>query len=204
MGKGLVEASPNEDAIVAEIGRRVAKRGTPFLVAFDGRSGAGKSTLASRVAARVAGRVVEGDDFYAGGTDVDWGPRTVAEKVTDCINWRRLRTEAIEPLRSGRKAEWRPFNFETGVGLAAHTVSCEPAAVIVLDGAYSSRPELSSMLDLTVLVEAPNVAVRQQRLIAREGDVFMARWHTLWDAAEEYYFTQVRPRSSFDLVVISD
>jgi len=204
MGNGFGGASPNEEAIVSEIRRRMAERTTPLLVAFDGRSGSGKSTLASRVAARVAGRVVEGDDFHAGGTDADWDRRTVAEKVADCIDWRRLRIEAIEPLRSGRNAAWRPFNFETGVGLAAHTVGCGPAAVIVLDGAYSSRPVLADLLDLPVLVEASNEAVRRQRLIAREGADFMARWHALWDAAEEYYFTHVRPRSSFDMVVISD
>lgn len=189
MGRGFGDARPHDEAIVSEIRRRVAKRITPLPVAFDGRSGSGKSTLASRVAARVAGRVVEGDDDYAGGTDADW---------------RRLRIEAMEPLRSGRKAAWHPFNVKTGVGLAARTVGCEPAAVIILDGVYSSRPELSDLLDLTVLVDAPDDAVRRQRLIAREGDVFMARWHPLWDMAEEYYFTRVRSPSSFDMVVTSD
>ncbi|HEY0754285.1 MAG TPA: sigma 54-interacting transcriptional regulator [Ktedonobacteraceae bacterium] len=39
------------------------------------------------------------------------------------------------------------------------------------------------------------------RLIMREGPDFMQRWHALWDVAEDYYFTSVRPRSSFDLIV---
>ena len=39
------------------------------------------------------------------------------------------------------------------------------------------------------------------RLAAREDKGFLERWHARWDAVEEYYFTRVRPRSSYDLVV---
>lgn len=31
----------------------------------------------------------------------------------------------------------------------------------------------------------------------------MQRWHQLWDAAEDYYFTHIRPRSSFDLLLLN-
>ena len=198
------ESRLHEDIVVSEIRRRMAERGEPLLVAVDGRSGVGKSTLAGRVAARVEGTVVEGDDFYAGRTDAEWRQRTMAERADECIDWRRLKAEALDPLVVGRRAVWYPFDVDTGVGLAARSVSREPAAAIILDGVYSSRPELAEMLDLTVLVEGPHDAMRRQRLIAREGEVFMAAWHALWDAAEEYYFTNVRPRSSFDAVVIGD
>ena len=31
--------------------------------------------------------------------------------------------------------------------------------------------------------------------------IFLAAWHALWDDAEAFYFTEVRPPSAFDLVV---
>ena len=110
----------------------------------------------------------------------------------------------MKPLIADRKAEWHPFDFAAGVGLASHTVSRDPNDVILLDGVYSGRPELSDMVDLTVLVEAPDELTRRRRLIARESEPFMTSWHALWDAAEDYYFTQVRPRSTFDLIVTLD
>lgn len=187
--------------IVAAIRRIAADRRGPLLVAFDGRSGAGKSTLAARVAGRVGGVVVEGDDFFAGGTDADWAGRSAVDKVDACIDWRRMRAEALEPLLAGRPALWRPFNFATGVGLAPHTVRRGPAAVVMLDGVYSARPELREIVGLAVLVDVPDDAVRRRRLVLREGEAFMDAWHALWDGAEDHYFAVVRPRASFDLVV---
>jgi cytidylate kinase len=42
------------------------------LVALDGRSGADKSTLARQVGADLGALVIDGDDFYRGGTDAHW------------------------------------------------------------------------------------------------------------------------------------
>ena len=39
------------------------------------------------------------------------------------------------------------------------------------------------------------------RLAARDEKSFLDSWHARWYAAEEYYFTHVRPESAFDLVV---
>jgi len=194
----------NDDLLVLAIRRLKADRRRPLLLAIDGRSGVGKSTLAARVAARVGGTVVEGDDFYAGGTDAEWAQRTVEAKVTACIDWRRLRSEALEPLLAGRAPVRRPFAVEGGAELAAPTRTLAPAPVIILDGVYSARPELQDLVDLAVLVEVPNDDDRRQRLVAREGATFMNAWHSLWDDAETHYFTHVRPRASFDLVIPND
>ena len=122
--------------------------------------------------------------------------RTVARgKAALVIDWRRLRAEALAPLLAGRPARGHPFDFQAGHGLAAHTVTRDPARVIVLDGVYLARPELADLIDLAILVEAADDTVRRQRLLAREGASFMAAWHRRWDAAEDYYFTHVRPRS---------
>jgi uridine kinase len=192
------------DLIVEAIRGREARRGGPLVVAFDGRSGVGKSTLATCVASLIDAVVVESDDFYAGGTDEEWMKRTAKEKVDLCIDWRRLRTEALEPLVAGCVATWHPFSFASGEGLADHTVSRSPAPVIILDGVYSARLELADLVDLTVLVNVSNDFDRRGRLLAREGKNFMTAWHALWDDAEDYYFTHVRPPESFDLVVFGD
>jgi uridine kinase len=180
----------------------------PSLVALDGGSGSGKSTLAVLVAAELNAAVVESDDFFAAEiTDAEWDAMEPRERAAAAIDWRRLRREALEPLLSGKPASWHPFDFAAGARadgtypMAVEAVTREPASVIVLDGAYSARPEISDLIGLAVLVDVPS-SERHRRIALREEDkAFLAAWHARWDAAEDYYFTHVRPASSFDLVV---
>lgn len=187
------------DEIVEKINSLLRAK-TPLLIALDGRSGVGKSTIAKTLAEKVGGVVIDGDDFYAGGTKKEWDARTPEEEANLCIDWKRLRKDALEPLLAKQSASWHPFDWEAGKGLSESVVTRSPAPVIVLEGAYSARPELADLIDLTVLVEADEDK-RKERLIGREGDSYMKDWHQRWDEAEEYYFTKIRPRSSFDFVI---
>ena len=195
------------DTVVAEIRRLMVNRTTPILVALDGGSGSGKSTLTLLIAEALDAAVIQGDDFFAADiTDAEWDARTAEARASDAIDWRRLRTEALEPLRAGKPARWHAFDFQAGVrpdgtyAMCTDFVEREPRAVIVFDGAYSTRPELADLIDVAILVDVP-VDVRHQRLAAREDPAFLTAWHARWDVAEAHYFTHVRPRSAFDLVV---
>jgi len=194
------------DTIIAEIRRRMGNGKHPFLVAIDGGSGAGKSTLASMLATELKAALIPSDDFYAANiSDAEWDAYAPAQKAAGVIDWRRLRTDALEPLLAGKVARWHPFDFERQrpdgtYPLSPNSVDRQPADVIILDGAYSSRPELSELIDLSVLVNVP-IAVRHKRLNAREAADFLAGWHQRWDPSEAYYFEHVRPPSSFDLIV---
>jgi len=186
--------------VIAKINERQSD--DHLLVAIDGRSGAGKSTLANLLAEKAGAVVVLGDDFYSGGSDEKWQKYSSEERAAAAIDWKRLR-DVLELLLAGKPASWHPLAFEPGkgwTGWKSEFVTLKPARIIVLDGAYSSRPELANMIDLTVLVESPE-DVRRKRLLAREGAAFMKGWHQIWDAAEDYYFSQVRPRSTFELVI---
>ncbi len=136
--------------------RRIGRdRPGPILVALDGRSAAGKSTLAAVVAPLVGAVVIDGDDFYSGGTAETWDAMSAAEKANHCMDWRRQRP-VLEKLARGEAATWHPYDWEADDGSLAPTpVICEPAPVIILDGAYSARPELADLFDLRVLLDAP-------------------------------------------------
>ncbi len=101
---------------------------------------------------------------------------------------------------AGRVARWRPFDWPTWQGLAEEVLTRDPAPVVVLDMVYSGRPELADLVDLAILV-ALDDEERRARLVAREGTAYMERWWALWDSAEEYYFGEVRPPASFDLML---
>jgi len=190
----------NLKSIAKKIRSLVESKKGPILVVIDGRSGAGKSTFTKKLREKAGGVIVVGDDFYSGGSDEEWNKLTPKEKVDKCIDWKRLRVEVLEPLLSGKPTSWHPFNFKMGKGLSDEVLTAKPSNTILLDGAYSSRPELSDLIDLSILVKTEDDS-RRAILIKREGVAFMNNWHSVWDVAEDYYFSQIRPEKSFDFII---
>ena len=180
--------------------RVLARTSSPVIVALDGRSGTGKSTLAEWMADQLEGIRVDQDDFYSGGDLGAWQRLTPREKADRVIDWRRVRDEVLLPLRNGQVASWRPFNWDTMAGLSPETITVPPSSIVILDGAYSARPELADLIDLSILVTLDD-DVRRERLRQREGEDFTSGWHAVWDEAEDFYFGTIRPPEAFDLVI---
>ena len=207
MRESNTDANSTGEAVVAAIRHFLTRHSRPILVAIDGASGSGKSTFAFWLANEFEAVLIHGDDFFAAGiSNAEWDARTPEDRAADAIDWQRVRVEALEPLLAGKPAKWHAFDFAAGVrpdgtyGRRSDFIEREPASVIVLEGAYSTGAALTDLIDLTVLVEAPR-EVRHDRVRAREEPEFLAAWHARWDAAEEVYFSQVRPRASFDFIV---
>ncbi len=205
--EGFVNQHKDHTKVISTIRRLQSSRPCPIVVAIDGGSGAGKSTLASSVAAKVNAALIPIDDFFAADIpDSQWDDLTIADRLAHVFDWQRVRDCAIKPLLAGEPARWYAFDFESGLhpdgtyGMKADPEEREPADVILLEGAYSACPFLSDLVGLAILVDVP-LDERRARLAAREDKEFLNRWHKMWDAVEEYYFTQVRPRASFDLAV---
>lgn len=204
-------SAPEAAALVAAVLEAQAGRAAPLVVGIDGRSGGGKSTLAAAVAARLPAdhgltvAVIEGDEFYAGGSSATWDARTAEEKASLVIDWRRQRV-VLESLLADGVAEWRPFDWEAddwdadAVPLLDAPSRAVTADVIVLEGAYSCRPELHDLLDLLVLLDPP-AERRRRQLLEREGDAHRADWDGRWAEAEDHYFDVVMPPERFDLVL---
>jgi uridine kinase len=198
---------PPADAIITAAERLLADRTTPILIALDGPSGAGKSALASFLAKQLDATIVPSDHFFAAEiTRAGWDARSARDRAAEAIDWRRMRRDALEPLRASKPARWHAFDFDAGTrpdgtyAMQAAFTERQPARVIILDGVYSTRPELADLIDLSVLVDVP-MEVRRERLAVREAASFLESWHSRWAAAEAYYFAKVRPLASFDLVV---
>ncbi|MCR2823608.1 uridine kinase family protein [Lederbergia panacisoli] len=189
-------------SIVLTIKQGLKDRNLPLVVSFDGGSGSGKSTLAFEVASSVKATIIHCDDFFAVEIpDHEWDIYSVEKKCRLCIDWERVRAEALLPLLAGEKAEYHPFSFSTMNGLSSEVVVLEPSKVIILDGIYSSH-WLSQLTNLTVLVDlAPEI--RHKRHNLREGTEDK-EWHLRWDPVEDYYFSVLRSQDSFDLVVVNE
>jgi uridine kinase len=201
------------DDLFAQLRDRLADANDRLFVGIDGRSGAGKSTLAGALAAEFAGTcagrsrvtVIDGDDFYAGGSAETWDRRSPAEKVDRVLDWRRQR-EVLQVLRGGGVAEWYPFDWDAGDwdrDVAPHQpvpTAAQAGALVVLEGVYSCRPELHDLLDVRVLLDISPEARRSQ-LLHREGDDYDADWDVRWAAAEDHYFGTVMRPERFELIL---
>jgi uridine kinase len=168
----------------------------PIIAAIDGRSGVGKSTFAKQLGGTTGATVIDGDDFYAGGVGLA-GDAPEARSAR-CIDWRRQR-DVLGALRIGRAANYHAFDWEAFDGrLSPALTEIGPANVIILEGVYSGRPELSDLLDLRILLRAPD-DVRLARLLAREGTI--GSWERQWHEAEDWYFGHLAKPDVFDLVI---
>ena len=178
-------------SLTAAIGRWRATAPVMLAVAIDGHGAAGKSTLAAAVAEATGAALVHTDDFF-----LTPSARPGVPPLEAYYDLSRLRAEALEPLRAGRAAAFRPFDWEREHGLGA-PVTVRPDAVILVEGVYSAAPELSDLVDRSVFVDTPEPQrLRRLRRLIRPGD-----WDADWLAAEQAYFGRVRPPESFDLVV---
>ncbi len=193
--------------VIDAIARCSVAAEAPLVVSLDGRSGSGKSTLASLVAEKTDTVLLPVDDFYSAHiSDAEWDLMTIEERWLKVFNWAELRSEAVVPLLDGRPACWNPIDFEAGPDsqgkykMKTELTSAEPAPVILLDGVYSSGPQMADLVGLSILVEAPDEQ-RRARLARREEPGFLAQWHTRWDTVEDFYFSSLRPRESFDVIV---
>ncbi len=192
---------PVLEQFLAVIRQWVSELSDGCIIALDGRSGAGKSTLACQAADALDDCVViDGDSFYRGGTAAEWDSKTAREKATNVIDWQR-QLDVLASLRAGQPGVWHEFDWDAFDGrLNANPTICQPSQVIILDGAYSARPELSQHIHRRVLVEVPP-AQRLAQLSARDGDVYRDDWLRRWTEAEDFYFTEVVPTDAFDLVL---
>lgn len=168
------------------------------VIGIDGHSAAGKSTLAAELAAEFGHvALVRGDDFYR---IMDEGERArldPAHGADHYYDWQRLRDEVLRPLRGGRRAAFHPYDWDTN-RLSDRLTMIEPAAVVIVEGLFVSRPELRQLIDLSVLVTA-DAASRERR--QRDRADASSAWLQRWEAAEQWYFHHVRPPESFDVVL---
>ncbi|WP_179957637.1 uridine kinase family protein [Exilibacterium tricleocarpae] len=186
----------------------------PIVVALDGPSGSGKSTIATIVAdtlnaESMAGgavvTVIEGDQFYRGGSATTWDKWSVGEKMNHVMDWRCQRTLLKSLLDTGvgiwRSFDWDSEDWDTDmIPLKPEPNCCVATPMVLLEGVYSARPQLADLVDLRVLVKIPD-AVRHDQLRQREGGAYGSDWDSRWAEIEDYYFAEVMPEEAYDLIL---
>jgi uridine kinase len=157
-------------------------------VGIDGGGGAGKSTLARAVAAaRGDARVLHLDDFFQS-----------IEAFADSVDLERLERDGLAPLREGRPARFRRFDWSSQ-GLEEWR-EVEPGRIVLVEGVFALQPALRPLYDATVWVETDE-ELRLARGLERDGAEAEGMWRE-WQANEVCHRAEVRPEATVDLIVV--
>lgn len=171
------------------ISGRPPRLGDVRLVAIDGPSGAGKTWFADRLAAELGDApVIHTDDLLDGWDD-------------QFTSWPRIERLALAPLRAGRAARYRSYQWDTG-DFTGEPVLVEPAPVVLIEGVGSARGMIRPELSLAVFVTAPP-GLRLDRTVTRDAghDLAFRAYLERWRAAEDRHFAEQGTAAYADLVV---
>jgi uridine kinase len=175
--------------------RRPSERA--LLVCMDGAGASGKSTIARGLAAAAPDvQVIAQDDFYRPQTARYTGPLSLRPHAGD-FDLARLRSEVLEPLRGGRAATYRIYDWGSDTMLPVPVPVTKP--IVVVEGVYSASAAQRAFFDIAIWVECPR-ALRLERGLARDGETARALWEQDWMLGEDRYIEDERPRDRATLV----
>jgi len=165
------------------------------LLALDGGSCSGKTTLATELSRLRPCAVFHMDDFFL--RPHQRTPERLAEPGGN-VDRERFLEEVLLPLKRGEPVRHRPYDCRTQSLLPA--VETPPAALTVIEGAYSMHPDLAGYYDLSVFLRI-SPELQQQRLLQRNGTDGMKRFLDLWVPLETRYFEATDAAARCDLIL---
>jgi uridine kinase len=196
----MANEAAGEQPVSELLGRilRVDRKHQTLLIGIDGLGASGKSTLARALFATTAPRgvaVVAMDDFYRPSKE---RRTSSAEALGATFDWRRVREQVLVPLARGENARYQRYDWDGDRLADWHLVPAGGA--VIIEGLYSTRPELRHFYDFTIWVQA-GPEVRLARGIARDGEDSRDRWLNEWMVEEARYLEAERPADNADLIV---
>jgi uridine kinase len=177
------------------------------IVAVDGIDGAGKTHFADALAAAM--QLVGASVFRAGLDDFHrpraerWarGRDSAEGHYLDSYDYSALKRLLVEPFRMGGSTAFVPaaFDVERDAWVEPRWLTGPADAVLIVDGLFANRPELSGLWNYSIWVDVPR-AVAAERLLARDGAPDPAAGDRYTDG-QELYWQAVKPRERANAII---
>ncbi len=179
--------------LFCELDRRLAEG--PVRLAIEGGSASGKTTLAALLGIIYDATILHMDDFFLRPEQ-----RTDARlsEVGGNLDRERFRKEVALPLIRGGAFSFRPFDCQRQALSAPRAVT--PARLTVVEGAYSTHPEIPVYYDLTVFLKVSS-ALQKERIKLRNTPEIARRHFEEWIPKEEAYFAAFGVEDKSDIVL---
>lgn len=176
-----------------EIDRRLEKLSGQgrLIIAMDGHAASGKTTAGDYLAKHYKGNVIHMDDFF-----LPFAMRTAERMKTPGANihWERFLEEVWKPLSEGKPFEYRRFDCRSGdYGASYHHL---PAAVNIIEGAYSMRPGYLKY-DIGVFFESGS-EIQLDRVLKRSGPEKLKEFQNRFIPMENRYIELYDIKSQAD------
>jgi uridine kinase len=169
-----------------------------YLIGIDGFGGSGKSTLAKKMKEHCPGiTIVHMDDFYLPSAEII-STHPMEKPVGADFDWQCLVKQVIEPLSQEKEGYYQRYDWERDTLAEWHRVPF--GGIVIIEGVYSLREELSPHYDLKIWVDCPR-EIRLSRGIERDGEEAREMWEDNWMLSEDIYFEKQKPILKADLVV---
>lgn len=186
-------------------------------MAVDGVDAAGKTTLADELAEmlRPSGREIlrASIDSFHNPREIRYrqGPDSAAGYYEDSFDLPALRRDLLDPLGPGGTREYRLslFDFRTDQPAPAPAQIASTTAILLLDGVFLLRPELSACWDLAIFVQVKFETVLA-RAVERDGpwmggpQAVIDRYTKRYIPAQRRYLETCRPDLRAQVVIIND
>ncbi|HET9506563.1 MAG TPA: hypothetical protein VFO81_01360 [Gaiellaceae bacterium] len=189
----------------------------PIRVAIDGPDTAGKTTLADELRLELTSR---GRDVIRASIDGFHRPRQERYRqgrdspmgyYEDSFDYGQLVEGLLDPLGPDGNRRYRAqvFDYLNDSPNRSAMMTATDHAVLLFDGVFLLRPELSGMWDLGIFLSiAFDEIVRRARV--RDADVFgsaaeaEARYRARYVPAQRHYLRSVQPQDIADIVIAND
>jgi len=175
--------------------KRKQKEGTRLVVGIDGNSAAGKTTLAQCLSELYECEVIHMDDFF-----LPPSLRT-EERLAEAggnVHYERFLEETAKGIQSGRDFSYRTFSCKQ----MDYTGNCVISGrkMLVVEGAYSMRPEFRELYDFKVFMKLP-LEKQLERIRKRNGEEQCEIFRTRWIPMENNYFEVFQVEASCDFII---
>lgn len=165
------------------------------LLAIDGNSCAGKTTLAAELGALLGATVFHMDDYFL--QPQMRTPERLSQPGGN-VDAERFLAEVLLPASRGETAQVQKYDCHADLLLPAVAVS--PKRIVLVEGAYSLHPLLSTYYDLRVFYRI-DPALQAARILARNGAQTLKVFQSRWIPLENKYFEELGILSICDLVI---
>ncbi len=186
----------NPDSALSIIKERIKSHTSesPLVIAIDGMAASGKTTFAERLSLPV----IHTDDFYR--------PRNQRGELeisdySGNFDLERFKKEVVANIKKGKPFRYGVFDCKQGI--ITHEEAISEYNCIVVEGAYSTHPELGTYADIKLFFEIGKQE-QKKRIIMRNGEKAYKAFSSVWIPAEQRYHTFYKIKENSDIIVSTE
>jgi uridine kinase len=211
--------TPERERCLAVLARRILEieRNHPTRVGIDGPDAAGKGTLADELATLLerSGRTViraSIDGFHRPRAErTARGADSPAGYFLDSFDYGALKRVLLDPLGPTGDGRFRRrvFDYRLDEPVTAPEECAVPGSILVFDGVFLLRRELSHVWDLSIFVAVPfeetlrRALERDRQLFGSEEEV-RRRYEARYIPGQRLYYSREQPQGRADVVMINE